>query len=241
MDILKLCRHLGLSPHAAETYLALLALGQGTVAVIAREAKIDRPLVYRVLPELLTLGLIARTTKGKRQEYAAMPPERLRELYQQLGTDLERSFPIMRARYDRAKHTSSVKQLSGARGIVAAYDDVVNSLPVGATFYRYSSSKTPRKREQYVSKNYTARRDAKKLERFVITNKENAQKKRSKLERAVKSVPLGADLFAYDITEIIYGDKIAFIDYGKETATIIENREIAQFQERLFKLLYQRL
>lgn len=241
MDILKLCRHLGLSPHAAETYVALLSLGQGAVAVIAREAKIDRPLVYRVLPELLTLGLIARVTKGKRQEYAAMPPERLRELYQQLGSDLERSFPLMRARYERAKHTSTVKQLNGSKGIVAVYDDIVNSLPVGATFYRYSSSKRPRDRERYVSKNYTAQRDAKKLERFVITNKQNAQKKRSKLERAIKSVPLDADLFAYDITQIIYGDKIAFVDYGKETATVIENKEIARFQERLFKLLYQRL
>lgn len=241
MDILSLCRRLGLSLHAGETYLALLALGSGTVAAIAREAKIERPLVYRVLPELMSLGLIARVTKGKRQEYSPMPPERLKELYLKLGTDLEQAFPLMRSRYEKAKNASHVKQLSGVNGIVAVYDDIVECMPIGGTFYRYSSSKTPRKRDQYVSKSYAVKRDAKKLERFVITNKANAEKKRSKLERAVKTVPLGTDLFSYDITEIIYGDKVAFIDYGKETATIIENKEIARFQERLFKLLYQRL
>ena len=61
------------------------------------------------------------------------------------------------------------------------------------------------------------------------------------LERAVKVIPEGSDLFAYNVTELIYGTKIAFVDYNTESAFIIENPVIAAFQERLFKLLYQRL
>ena len=54
-------------------------------------------------------------------------------------------------------------------------------------------------------------------------------------------IPHGTDLFAYDITQLIYWPKIAFVDYNTETSVIIENPIIAKFQERLFKLLYQRL
>ena len=97
------------------------------------------------------------------------------------------------------------------------------------------------KRDYYVPKNYQARRDAKRLERYVITNKSTLARKPSKLERAIRMIPHGTDLFAYDITQLIYWPKIAFVDYNTETSVIIENPIIAKFQERLFKLLYQRL
>ena len=66
-------------------------------------------------------------------------------------------------------------------------------------------------------------------------------RKKGKFDLAVKAVPLGSDRFAYNITQLIYGPKIAFVDYKSETAVVIENPVIAQFQERLFKLFYQRL
>lgn len=241
MEIITLCKKLGISKNAAATYLALLADGQASVAPLARNAKLARPLIYRILPELMSLGLVARVRKGKREEYVAMSPERLLALHKKLGDDLTESLPTLSHRYEKTKRTSTIRQLDGKVGIQAVYDDIVATLPDGATFYRYSSSKAARKRDEYVPKDYTKRRDAKNLERFVITNKENARRKGSKLERAIKTVPVDAHLFSYDITEIIYGNKLAFVDYGKETAMIIENKEIAEFQTRLFKLLYQRL
>ena len=62
-----------------------------------------------------------------------------------------------------------------------------------------------------------------------------------RLERSVKFVPKNYGLFDYDITEILYGDKIAFIDYNTETGLIIENPVIAEFQKKIFKLLYDKL
>ncbi len=57
----------------------------------------------------------------------------------------------------------------------------------------------------------------------------------------MKIVPRNFDLFEYDATELIYADKIAFVDYNTETAVIIENPKLAEFQKKIFKLLFMKL
>lgn len=84
-------------------------------------------------------------------------------------------------------------------------------------------------------------RDQKQLERFVITNAATQERKKPRLEKSVKIVPRNFDLFEYDATELIYADKIAFVDYNTETAVIIENPKLAEFQKKIFKLLFMKL
>ena len=241
MKNIELLRQLGLSGHAAEVYVALLEGGSQTVASIARKAKIERPLVYRSLPTLLEKSLIAKMPKGKRTYYSALSPAKLKVLIGELDTALDETLPSLRERFEQMGDRPHVTFLEGRQGIIYVYEDILTTLPPGGVFYRYSSKDHPRKEGFYVPKNYRERRDAKKLERFVITNKQNVTHKKPRLERATKTVPQGSELFAYNITELIYGPKIAFVDYNTETAIIIENPVIAKFQERLFKLLYQRL
>ncbi len=54
-------------------------------------------------------------------------------------------------------------------------------------------------------------------------------------------IPLSEDPFVYDIASLIYGDKVAFVDYKEETALVIDNPRFAKFQERLFRSLFKRL
>lgn len=134
-----------------------------------------------------------------------------------------------------------IKSNFGRDGIRKVYDDIVATLKKGDTFYRYSSSRRPKKRDYYVSKDYSKRRDEKQLERYVITNEGTGKLKKPKFEKSIKTVPKSFDLFEYDITQIIYADKVAFVDYNTETAIIIENPIIAEFQKKIFKLLFQKL
>lgn len=236
-----LLRQLGLSKNATLVYLALLKSGPETIARIAINAGIERPLVYKALPELVKGGLMAKAPRGKRSYYSARSPGKLRELLSALTTSLEHTLPTLEERFALSGDRPHVTYLEGRTGIVSVYEDIIETLPRGGVFYRYSSGLGARKHEHYVPKDYRAKRDAKKLERYVITNKQTAARKSSRLERAVKSIPEGSDLFAYNVTELIYGTKTAFVDYNTESAIIIENPIIAKFQERLFKLLYQRL
>ncbi|MDP3771421.1 MAG: hypothetical protein Q8R16_03925, partial [bacterium] len=59
--------------------------------------------------------------------------------------------------------------------------------------------------------------------------------------RAVKVVPPAYNLFQYDVVQLIYANKVAFMDYNTETALIIENSAVAEFQKNMFKLLYDKL
>lgn len=239
-NIQELLRQLGLAKHESEVYLALLETGPETVAGIAHTADIDRPLVYRVLPALLAKGLIAKVPKGKRTYYRAQPPETLKRLHSKVGQALDASLPLLEQKYIRIEKRPQVTHLEGREGIISVYEDILRTLPKGGVFYRYSSSRSDRKKI-YVPKDYGKRRDAAKIERYVITNKMSAERKKGKFDLSVKAVPHGSDLFAYNITQLIYGNKIAFVDYNTETAVIIENPVIAQFQTRLFKMFYQKL
>lgn len=84
-------------------------------------------------------------------------------------------------------------------------------------------------------------RDQKQLERKVITNIPNKESKHVRLEREIKVVPPDFDLFEYSVSEIIYGNKVAVIDYNTETAVVIENATIAKFQQKIFELLFRKL
>ena len=75
----------------------------------------------------------------------------------------------------------------------------------------------------------------------MITNLPNKLQKRPRLEREVKAVPPDFDLFEYNVSQIIYGNKVAVIDYNTETAVVIENPTIAKFQEKIFQLLFRKL
>jgi hypothetical protein len=110
-------------------------------------------------------------------------------------------------------------------------------------YYRYSSAKITgvEKRQNYLSRKYRLLRDQKQLERKVITNVANKAGKHTRHEREIKVVPPDFDLFEYNISQIIYGNKVAVIDYNTETAVLIENPTIARFQQKIFELLFRKL
>ena len=78
-------------------------------------------------------------------------------------------------------------------------------------------------------------------QREVITNIQTAKSKRPDLDRFVKVMPEDFGPFEHNVTEIIYGDKIAFIDYNSETAMIIESKRIAEFQKQIFQTFHKKL
>jgi hypothetical protein len=55
------------------------------------------------------------------------------------------------------------------------------------------------------------------------------------------SIPKLYDLFEDNISKIIYANKVAIIDYDTETSFIIENKKLADFEKKIFKLLFKYL
>jgi len=79
----------GLSVYEAKLYATLTARGPMLVAKLAEAARIPRTAVYPPLSALLTRGLVAKTSFGKRLYYSAASPETLRSIFEHKRASIE--------------------------------------------------------------------------------------------------------------------------------------------------------
>ena len=235
---------LGLTEREACVYLSLLEHGQLGVSDIARKTALYRTDIYLALGRLKEEALVLSVPRGKQRVYRAAPPTVLEKKFLELANHFDEKISALSA----LAHTPhgerpQVTYVEGVKGIRAIHDDIVTTLKKGDVYYRYSSSKITgnEKRTNYLSKKYRLLRDQKQLERKVITNAPNKAGKHPRLEREIKVVPSDFDLFAYNISQVIYANKVAVIDYNTDTAVIIENATIARFQAKIFELLFRKL
>ena len=243
MNKQEILQKIGLNKDESAIYLALLELGPSHISTISDKTKIHRPLIYKAIPLLLEKKLITQTQKEKTVLYVAEPPNRLESIFEDLKIDLFEILPALEDTYvTNTKKGIKVRFLEGQSGTMRVFDDVVRSLKRDDIFYRITSNKDGNeKRDKYVPRSYRRIRDAKKLQRMVITNEQTAEHKEDKLDRFIKVMPGDFGAFDYNVTQIIYGDRVAFIDYNSETALIIENKAIADFQTSIFKNFYKKL
>ena len=237
----KVLEKIGLSGKESAIYLALLKMGASNISEIAKKTGIHRPLIYKELPGLLEKGLIVKVPKGQREYYCAESPDKLESLFETLKTDFTRALPDLRDLGKFSRNKPTVTFLEGKKGISSVFLDIVTSLKRGDIFYRYSSLKDMAKVEPYLPKNYREIRDQKQLERLVITNQDLPHGKRPKLERHMRVLFKDSGFFDFDIIQIIYGNKVALLDFNSETAVVVESSINAEFQKKIFKLLFNSL
>ena len=242
MDKLKqLLTALGLDAQAIRVYTHLFAVGESGVVDVALALRIHRPRLYQIIESLTKRGLIIVVTRGKRKKYIAASPERVSDIFAQLSNEMNAALPELRREYRRSKEKPVIVHYEGKTGVTSVFADLVESSKRGETFYRYSSEKDLAHTNTYLPRDYRKVRDEKKLERFVITAPRVGRGKQSRMERAMKYIPEGFDLFDQDVIELIYANKVAFIDLNTENSFVIESAPLADFQKKLFRLLYQKL
>ena len=236
-----LLKRLGFSEHEVLVYLDLSENGSRTIMDISRTQNIFRPAVYKAIARLKERGLLIEEYIGKRKHYSTQEPKELRDIVKDISIDLEETLPDLEDIYSKKDQESTIKILEGKKGIGFIFSDVVNSLQKGDTFYRYTSEKDLDKVNSYLPKDYRQRRDAKRLERLVISNTKSGNQKKPRLERFIKYIPQENEQFEQNIIQLIYGDKIAIIDLNTENSFIFKNKLLADFQKTIFKLFYKRL
>jgi sugar-specific transcriptional regulator TrmB len=239
VKITTLLQAIGLNKTEIGIYMDLLTYGTQTISSISRTSKLHRPAIYRALPHLKEKGLISERQVGKLTHYAAEPPERLRSLLDVVHEELNTVIPQLNQLQSNKKPI--VKRLDGKAGVHAVYEDILQSLKKGDEFYRYSSENSEHILTVGLPKNYTTVRDAMQLERLVISSPDYVASREPSLEESLRVVPDEFLPFSYGISQIIYGDKIAFIDYTQPIATVIENPTIAKFQKDIFMMLFRKL
>jgi sugar-specific transcriptional regulator TrmB len=232
---------LGYPKHSAEIYRVLSdATEPLLVTAIANHAKVQRMTVYRVLEVLGRDKVVIAAPIGLRTGYSAEHPSVLESL---LSCDVVKTEKVIaKLITKREKEVPAyIRFLRGKEGIREAFDDVIAHTPRGALVYRYTSEKDLSEVNAYLAPDYRARRDAKKLERLVISNPLSSAQKRKRLERFIRCIPADADTFDQNIIQFVYGNRVSFIDITTEQVTIIENPALAAFQKVIFNQLYKKL
>lgn len=232
---------LGLSNDESTLYLFLLKNPLKNIGEISKTTHINRPKLYKIIPNLVESWILSEVIIGKRKHYRAEHPKILKNYLSSIEKDFSKYIPEIENLYIGWVNRPILKHYLWKSGIKNIFLDIANSLPKWWVFYRYSSRRdvenTSISWREYDE--YKIIRDEKELGRYVITNQYLKDLKPEKLDKEVVIIPKSFDIFEDNITKIIYWDKVAIIDYNSFESFVIESALFAGFEKKIFKLLFQ--
>jgi len=231
-----------LQKNSALIYLALLENWKSTITDIVNNTSLHRVQVYRLLPFLIESWFVLLTRKWKKKYYSPANPDIIHDTYKEIQERNKWSIERLSEIYANLDRKPTIIYNEWKKWIKSVFNDIIESSKKWDTFYRITSETDVEKiNNEYLPHDYREKRDKKDLERYVIMSSNAAKIKRPRLEREIKIIPENTVEFKDNVLMTIYAHKIAFIDFNTETSIIIENKDIADFQKKIFKLLYKSL
>lgn len=238
---IKILEKLWLSEDESLVYMYLLEHPQKTLTEISKHTNINRPKLYKIMPNMQESGLIWTSIQGKRTLFIAENPQILNNYFESIQHDYANFIPQVERMYKNSFDKPIFKHLSGKTWVRNVYMDIAHTLKKWESFYRYSSRRDIENTnisENFHSK-YKKIRNEKQLQRYVITNEYLTSLKPKKLDKEVVVIPKKIDDFEDNITKLIYANKVAIIDFNTDESFIIESEIFASFERKLFKMLFK--
>ena len=231
----------GLSERQALTWHTLAEQGALNISQIAARTNWHRTGIYALLPALEDKGLVQRVTGKKRVSYRTTGTAALESWRASQDKRFAHHLHQLRKHEPQPVSSDDVQVYHG-KEIRRVWEAVLAWGGRGKVFYRYDGYPSGTRVSAYMPAHYYEEIEKKAVDRFVITNKTlrgSAYKKR--LECASRVLPNTFDAFEHGVTQFIFGDTIALIDFTTESAFIIRNPALAGYHMRVFQYLYQTL
>jgi len=237
-----LLQTLGLPHHSEKVYLTLLEKGEKSLSDLAKITGLYRPAIYRLMPDLLQANLVSVVKKGKRILYVAESPQLLSVLAKEQATDLQAVLPEYMNLFLNRTRRPKFTLYQGKEGIKSVFEYLISTAKKEERIFRYESPRNYKDNKNYYPDIYRQRAGQKgDMDKYVITNEETDVQRSARLNRLSKRIPKSYDSFNYNITHLICGDKVVFIDFDTETAILIEAPRFAEFQKKIFQLFFRKL
>lgn len=233
----------GLNDKEAEVYLALIALGKGTVSRIMLRAGLNRTTGYDILNSLVAKGLASISGKEPKQEYAAEPPE------------FFKTFAATQAEEARARATTAealvselatlyhvegrprIRFYEGRDGLKTVYED---TLTAHEPILAYANVDDMHRALPNYFPDYYRRRAKKKIAIHAIIPKTEIGVERASHDmeemRETALVPPDAYNFSPEIN--VYDNKVMIASWREKLGIIIESAEIADAMKTIYKLAW---
>ncbi|MEK7583459.1 MAG: helix-turn-helix domain-containing protein [Patescibacteria group bacterium] len=234
---------MGFSQKEASVYMALLALGKGTVSEITRKAGINRTTGYDILNDLVQKRLVSVSGKEPKQEYLAESPDKVIEYLELELEQKQKNLKEAKALIPQLKsiHTVAgrpkVRFYEGKQGLIEVYEDTLTSTE---TIRAYATVDDMHRALPGYFPKYYKRRAGKGIHiRAIIPatpiGRERASKDKDE-SRETALVPADKYYFSPEIN--IYDNKVMIASWREQLGIVIESAEIADAMKKTFELAW---
>ncbi len=242
MDV-SILEDIGLTKAQIAVYLALLELGETSSGPILRKSKLQNSVVYNALNQLLEKGLVTFVLKGKRKLFSAADPKNLVRYIEDKKEQMEKLVPQLVAKQIGAKPKQEAQVFLGWKGIYAAFNTVLETLPKGSDYIAFGGGIEEQYSEQAKKffREWQKKRAMMKYKIRIIFN-EAARKQMEEYgfypefgKPGYRFVPGFAPLGV-----IIFGDHVLNVAFEETpVAVIVTSSQIAASYSRAFEAMWK--
>lgn len=242
----KILQHIaGLDEKEAAIYVALLELGEGSVAEIAQKAGLKRTTVYNLVPDLIETSLIQTLLKKGKRKYFVEDVRTLETNLKEKETRLAQVLPELQAMHNIFPFKPKITYFEGASGLKEMYLDTLRSCQPGDEIlsimgmhdiYKYF--------DRDFANTYIKERAKKKIRLRMISSRSEEAIETIKINkealRETKFIDNYPSQFQSDME--IYGNKVALISFSEnQMGVIIESKQIHEMHRSTFEILWRAL
>ena len=245
MEIESKLSHLGLKRNEIRAYLALLKLQRANPHQIAKEAKIERTTIYKILDELAERSLISKSMSGKRLSYYAESPETLKNMLSEQQNILSQVLPYLSALQGSRGSKPIIRFYENRDGIRKVLTDSLNSQEKVRRDFAFVENVVDffgarfihKQIEDRIKKGIHVRSLRRKSQGDKISEKDwHLKKSNEKMLREVRYLP---EAIEFEPLIIIYDHVVAIMSSKKESyALVIESKEFSQAMKSLFDIAW---
>lgn len=237
-------QQIGLNKTQAVAYKLLIENGSLTPPELSDKSGEGRTNSYKVLDQLVNLGLAEKSPNTKKLSYLATNPtnlerfiEKKRKSILQVEQQVKAQMPQLLNYFYTFNSQPGVRFYQGKEALITMYEDQLRTKQdvyfvrtmaddkfLGETLYKYM--------EKRAKLGITAHGLAPATQGTLEYAKQNDER----LKRQMSWLP--PDSYDAPVEIDIYGDKVAFISFGEEAiGTIVESPQIAQAMRQAFELM----
>jgi HTH-type transcriptional regulator, sugar sensing transcriptional regulator len=132
---------LGYSMRESKVYLALLELGESSVAGVAKRAGINRTTVYPILAKYIRDGLVKKMIKKKKRLFYVEDVNDIKHFLQQKERVVDELLPELRALHNVIPSKPKITYYEGLGGMRDFYLHILDSLSPGDMIREYVGSR----------------------------------------------------------------------------------------------------
>jgi sugar-specific transcriptional regulator TrmB len=232
----------GFDKKEAQVYVAILELGEATIAEITKKSNIKRSTVYEMLELLKQRGVISQSRRKKRPIYLAESPKKLLEQLEEKKRGLEDVMPELLSITNLMDKKPKIRYFEGLSGVKEVFEDTLRYPDSEVlTFFPYPYINLG---EEYFREHYFPERSKQKIwvRAIVPDNLENQAFAKSMSEQAptVTRFVKNEVFNAFDIEIKIYGkNKVGIISYKEDLGLIMESQKIFEGLKAIFEVIWK--